>query len=631
MKRISLIILLSMVLVSPIFSHKGGHSHEANHIISREWKFADHSPAGSGSLLMVRDGLAYIENKDGIQRLDIASLSWMDQKYIQRKKASVHELNQPINKTPLKGPILTPERLILPTIVLFLLALIFVWKRNKLYNHRTTYVISSFALLVILVACSKDDDPEPDSEDPITELKTGENDPEEMVLAFAAFSTSTTSFDDDYFYVESEGLPEHQMMVGITEWIAQVPVPHEYTGDDAWVIPLKTEYSAEPVTITEDLRRGAVAVAVNGIPIFNPVNASGVISYEIGELDEFGGHSGRGDDYHYHIAPLHLANDNLPVAFAFDGYPIYGSTEPDGSGMEALDEFNGHEDEDGDFHYHGTTSYPYLFEKMRGVVTLEGSSPETQIEPQPVAQAFRGDPYPISTENLIITDLQEKPGGMGYVLTYEQNGVEGSVDYSWDENNFYTFVFYDTDGTVTTETFQRNGGDGPMEPPSTDDFILTSEAVVDGELLDDYKCEEKVAGKENSIPLSWSNVPEGTGSLAVIMHHYPNPDDQSMPPNSYLLLWDIDPSVTEIAYGEADGGPWFMGANKDGNNVSYSSPCSPSAGSHTYTITLYALDETPSSLPQESTVDVDYDVLYEAIQTVTTIGTAVLEFDDVNE
>ena len=57
------------------------------------------------------------------------------------------------------------------------------------------------------------------------------------------------------------------------------------------------------VTIADDLQRGAIAIAANGIPIFNPVNASGLISKEIGELDDFGGHSGRADDYHYHAAP----------------------------------------------------------------------------------------------------------------------------------------------------------------------------------------------------------------------------------------------------------------------------------------------------------------------------------------
>ncbi len=160
------------------------------------------------------------------------------------------------------------------------------------------------------------------------------------------------------------------------------------------------------------------------------------------------------------------------------------------------------------------------------------------------------------------------------------------------------------------------------------DFKLTSIAVSGGEIHKSYKCEEKVDGVEKSIPLSWSNVPSTAESLAIIMHHYPNSDDTSQV-NSYLLLWDIAPTVTGIGHGDADDGPWYMGANKDGATVSYSSPCSPSYGTHEYTITLYALSETPENLPDESDVNVTYSVLKDAIDTVTTIDTATLTFNDV--
>lgn len=168
-----------------------------------------------------------------------------------------------------------------------------------------------------------------------------------------------------------------------------------------------------------------------------------------------------------------------------------------------------------------------------------------------------------------------------------------------------------------------------QNPDISGDFSISSEAVLNGELLDQFKCEEKVNNVENSIPLSWENVPEGTASLAIIMYHFPNPDDQTNA-NSYLLLWDIDPSVTSIAYGMADDGDWYMGANKDGNAVSYTSPCSPSAGSHEYTITIFALSETPASLPAQSTVDVDYTTLLNAVQSVNIVGSASLTFNDVN-
>jgi phosphatidylethanolamine-binding protein (PEBP) family uncharacterized protein len=157
------------------------------------------------------------------------------------------------------------------------------------------------------------------------------------------------------------------------------------------------------------------------------------------------------------------------------------------------------------------------------------------------------------------------------------------------------------------------------------DFTLSSPAVADGKLLSQYKCERKVNGVEESIPLSWANVPTAAKSLAVIMYHYPDRNDHTKV-SSYLLLWGIDPTVTGIPYGAADDGPWYMGSNKDGTAVSYTSPCSKGHGTHEYTITVYALSEAPPSLPKESTLAVTYDVLNKAIGTVTVIATASLTF-----
>ncbi len=165
----------------------------------------------------------------------------------------------------------------------------------------------------------------------------------------------------------------------------------------------------------------------------------------------------------------------------------------------------------------------------------------------------------------------------------------------------------------------------PASSPST--FVLASEAVSGGRLLTEYRCEPKVDGVEASIPLSWSGVPEGTGSLAVVMHHHPFPGDATRV-SSYLLLWGIAPSVTAIPLGGAGDGPWSMGANKDGTAISYTSPCSQGPGTREYTVILYALSETPPSLPRQSSLEVTYGVLAAAISTVRVLGTATLTFTD---
>lgn len=185
---------------------------------------------------------------------------------------------------------------------------------------------------------------------------------------------------------------------------------------------------------------------------------------------------------------------------------------------------------------------------------------------------------------------------------------------------------------ITLVTLGACSADDVGEGQSTTiaNLEVTSAAVSSGELLEAFKCEEKVDGAEASIPVAWSVVPETAGSVAVIMHHYPNADDESEV-NSYLLLWDIPAEITSIAHGAGDDGPWLMGADKDGRTISYTSPCSPSAGIHEYTITVYALSETPASLPTESTAEVDYWTLKEAIETVEILGTGTLTFNDINE
>jgi hypothetical protein len=43
-------------------------------------------------------------------------------------------------------------------------------------------------------------------------------------------------------------------------------------------------------------------------------------------------------------------------------------------------------------------------------------------------------------------------------------------------------------------------------------------------------------------------------------------------------------------------------------------------------MTIYALSETPSSLPTENSLTVDYDTLMEAIQTVTLLDSVEMEY-----
>ncbi len=265
---------------------------------------------------------------------------------------------------------------------------------------------------------------------------------------FDQFEAVSISSDDQYVYVSHPtGLADHPMMTGITNWQQQVPIPQDYTGANSWAIPLNPVFTDNGLSTTETSFRGAIAVAVNGIPIFTAVNNRGEDALAIGELDEFGGHSGRADDYHYHIPPVHLeeiVGEEMPIAYAFDGFPIYGETDA------ALDEHFGIQNEDGSYQYHTVLSQsPYFIPSFRGEVNYVGD----EIAPQartfgvrPATEPLRGD--------VLITGY-ESVGENGYSLTYLFNGETYIINYSWDDSGAYAYEFVNPDGSSTVETYQR--------------------------------------------------------------------------------------------------------------------------------------------------------------------------------
>ena len=465
----------------------------------------------------------------------------------------------------------------------------------------------------------------------------------EMAKAFEAFvkvKAIKTRWDERYFYVESNGIPNHPMMVGITSWQQQVPIPQKYIGENAWQIPLHPVPAKNPQSAKGNFLRGAIAVAANGIPIFNPLNNRGDDAYLFGELDEFGGHCGRADDYHYHIAPVHLektVGKGLPIAYALDGYPIYGYEESDGSKVSGLDQFNGHKDVNGNYHYHSTKNYPYLNGGFYGEVTQRGG----QVDPQPRAEPIRPDLRPLRDAK--ITDFVEtKPGS--YQLTYDVKGKKGSVSYSLAEDGSAKFVFVDTTGHTTTETYspkrrRPNGGgndrrppppppprrgDNPP-PPRKDDqnasipesksnlpkLVVTSPAFEPGGSI---PIEYTGDGASASPPIEWKDAPPGTKSFAVNLWHIPGPGDMK----SYWVVYNIPANATKLSKNDKSMGT--VGLN-DKKQRGYDPMKSKGPGVKQYHITVYALSEELKLAPESAT----RAKLLEAIKDIT-LAEGTLDF-----
>ncbi|MFN9992696.1 MAG: YHYH protein, partial [Phycisphaerales bacterium] len=257
------------------------------------------------------------------------------------------------------------------------------------------------------------------------------------------------------------------------------PLPQPYSGDNAWRIPLKPVFAAKPISAKTNLYRGAIALAVNGIPIFNALNNRGDDTYKVGELDNFGGHCGRSDDYHYHIAPLVLqkvVGPENPIAYALDGFALYGYFTKGAKkgeegwcplgGVDALDEFNGHfgthtDGSSGVYHYHASPDYPYINGGMKGEVEVV----DDQIEPQPQARGVRQ--WLQALQGASITDFKEvKP--QSWSLEYRISGAKYFVNYRIDGTKFI-FDFVTPDGSTTSETYEaraRGRGRGGEDRPA---------------------------------------------------------------------------------------------------------------------------------------------------------------------
>lgn len=453
-------------------------------------------------------------------------------------------------------------------------------------------------------------------------------------------------WDDRYYYVGSNGMPDHPMMIGITAWQQQVPLPQKYFDDNAWRIPLHPVPAKEPAMIKGRFLRGAIALAVNGIPIFNPQNNRGDVSYEIGELDEWGGHCGRADDYHYHIVPVHLekrVGKDKPVAYALDGFPIYGYQDEKSPDFAPLDRLSGHKDVDGNYHYHATKSYPYVIGGFYGEVVER----EEQVDPQPRAQPIRE--YLQALRGARITEFRTTDPGK-YELKYEIEGRPGYVRYVIADGGSVAFTFVDVNGRTTNETYEpgrrRPGGAGgdrrppppnqnrPPRPaetaPPRDDrrgppqqrandvpdqpstLIVTSSAIgPDGMLPKEFTCD----GAGISPPVAWSGAPAGTKSFAVSLWHTA-PDREK----SYWLVYDIPADVARLEKNSRDVGR--LGQNDKGRS-GYDPMCSKGPGLKSYHITVYAL----SAVPDFSNAEPTRAGLLSAIRNTTlAVGTFTYQY-----
>jgi hypothetical protein len=204
----------------------------------------------------------------------------------------------------------------------------------------------------------------------------------------------TVSFMKSYLVIHSKCLPNHPTAVfPDTENLLDGNPNYIQEKHATFYIPLNPRPNANHIAMRNGsnanhaLPMGPIAVAVNGIPFFNPFDAEG--EEALYRLDRCCGHPSPTYMYHYHKYPACVkspwADDgdgpSPVIGFAFDGYPIYGPYDYKGvlakdDQSNPLNAFNIHYDEARGWHYNVTPGkFPYVIGGYWGTPLLRRHGP----------------------------------------------------------------------------------------------------------------------------------------------------------------------------------------------------------------------------------------------------------------
>lgn len=130
-----------------------------------------------------------------------------------------------------------------------------------------------------------------------------------------------------------------------------------------------------------------------------------------------------------------------------------------------------------------------------------------------------------------------------------------------------------------------------------DPIAVSSLSFSDGGAIPQrYTCD----GADISPNLQWPTAPNGTKSVALVMHDPDAPVDFT-----HWLAFNIPPGAHELAEGASASGAMPKGSAEGINNfgrTGYGGPCPPPGKPHHYVFQLYALDsrlDLPSAVERE--------------------------------
>lgn len=280
------------------------------------------------------------------------------------------------------------------------------------------------------------------------------------VASYQTANSLSVTCDSTYAYFATHGIQtRHPMMNGIRVTNQQVPLEQNFTGSNAWRIPLVPQVASTKVSAVD----GPIGIAVNGVPIFNPCKQGGCDApgggdtKTLGELDVCNGHAGRADDYHYHAAPICMMSDQAasywdthPLGWALDGYAIFGYHNPDG-GVATRDAVCGgnsivHPNAPSGYAYHVTDANPYVLSCFYGIPSPDLAGQGGKYSP------LRPPGTPMAATNLTLeaTSVTLAIGGTT-TMQWQSGGHTYQIRYTRTSSLCWSFVFV-TDAAQTSSS-----------------------------------------------------------------------------------------------------------------------------------------------------------------------------------
>ena len=129
-------------------------------------------------------------------------------------------------------------------------------------------------------------------------------------------------------------------------------------------------------------------------------------------------------------------------------------------------------------------------------------------------------------------------------------------------------------------------------------------------------------GQNRSPALKWQGAPKGANSFALTLY---DPDAPTGSGFWHWILFNIDPSVTQLAAGAGSGNATDLGAGgtqttNDYGTMGYGGPCPPKGlPPHRYIFTVHALSVHKLELPPRVSNAVVRFVIYRNTLATTTL------------